>query len=123
MTGVLAAAVNDEHTYINIILNDGTRILSSENIDQQYLQDNSLDRIKDSVKPDDYLKIENGIKEGESGVFQFTAYDREFYTYYAPVGLNFNDDDIVSSWRFLIMIPYNIAMGGFLSATEQINFS
>ena len=117
---LLTVTAYQNQTYINIILNDGTRILSSTNINKEYLESNSLIKIQKGASETVYNQVKNGIEKGETGIFQFNVGVYEFFSYYSTVGVKFYDDDLASNWRFLIMIPNEIAYGNYLKVTNDV---
>ena len=116
----LTVSTYENQTYINIILIDGTRILSSNNIDTTYLEANSLDRIRRGTSETVYNQVKKGIENGGTGVFQFGVDGYEFFSYYSAVGLKFYDESMTSNWRFLIMIPNELAYGKYQNVTNSI---
>ena len=120
LENLLTVSAYDNQTYINIVLNDGTRILSSNNINDSYLNPNSLMNIQNGASKSVYDSVKNGIEKGETGIFQFSVGEYEFFSYYSAVGVKFYDDELASNWRFLIMIPNELAFGDYLQTTTRV---
>ena len=60
------------------------------------------------------------VEKGETGVFQYKVEGYEFFSHYSAVGVKFYDDELASDWRFLIMIPNELAFGNYLKATNDV---